>query len=64
MAPAGLLQPLDPPSAPFSEVTMDFVTCLPVSVRGYDGVFTVVDRFSKFTVLIPFIGTSSAEDIA
>ncbi len=43
---------------------MDFVTCLPTSVRGFDGIFTVVDRFSKYTVLIPYVCSSSAEDIA
>ena len=43
---------------------MDFVTCLPCSVRGFDSIFTIVDRFSKFTVLIPYVGIASAEDIA
>lgn len=63
-SPAGLLQPLPPPSSPFQELTMDFITQLPVSCRGYDGIFTVVDRFSKFTVLIPFECNMTAEQVA
>ncbi len=32
---------------------MDFVTNLPVSVRGFDGVMTIVDRFSRLVKFIP-----------
>lgn len=49
---------------PFSHVTMDFVTNLPVSVRGYDCIFTVVDRFSRLVRFIPCMTASNAEDIA
>ncbi len=43
---------------------MDFITCLPVTQRGYDGIFTIVDRFSKYCVLVPYTCTSSAVDVA
>ncbi len=43
---------------------MDFITCLPETARGVDGIFTVVDRFSKYCVLIPYTCTMTAEDVA
>ena len=51
--PGGLLQPVENPDVPFSHITMDFVTNLPVSDRGYDCIFTVVDRFSRLVRFIP-----------
>ena len=43
---------------------MDFVTHLPTSERGFDAIFTVVDRFSKYVRFIPCMTSSSAFDIA
>jgi hypothetical protein len=45
--PFGLLQPLPPPVRPWQELTMDFVTSLPITVEGFDTVVTFVDRFTK-----------------
>ncbi|XP_024654489.2 uncharacterized protein LOC106675134 [Maylandia zebra] len=44
--PAGLLQPLSIPRRPWSHISLDFVTGLPVS-SGKTAILTVVDRFSK-----------------
>ncbi|KAL3992222.1 crystallin, alpha A [Sarotherodon galilaeus] len=44
--PAGYLQPLSIPRRPWSHISLDFVTCLPVS-SGKTTVLTVIDRFSK-----------------
>ena len=52
-APSGLLVPLSVPDRPFECVSMDFVTCLPLTDRGYDAIFVVVDKFSKWVQLIP-----------
>ena len=43
---------------------MDFIVQLPTSHRGFDAIFTVVDRFSKFVVLIPCMTNATAADIA
>ena len=50
-APPGLLQPLPPPRERFSCYTMDFVFGLPLA-EGKNGVFTVVDRATKWVTLI------------
>ncbi len=61
--PAGLLQPLPVASACFESVSMDFVTHLPMS-HGYDGIFTIVDRFSKFVRFVPLAGSADAPQVA
>ena len=37
---------------------------LPVSTRGYDAIFTIVDRFSRFVRFIPCKSDLSAQDAA
>lgn len=59
--PGGLLAPLENPSAPFDHVTMDFIVNLPVSKRGYDCIFTIVDRFSRMVRFIPCMTAINAE---
>jgi len=51
--PFGLLQPLPPPTYCWEEITMDFVTGLPITMEGYDTVVTFVDRFSKMVHYYP-----------
>ncbi len=54
--PAGELQPLPIPDGAFVTWTLDFVTDLPPVVRDhveYNGILTCVDKYSKYTVLIP-----------
>jgi hypothetical protein len=52
------------PSKPFEHVTMDFIVQLPTSVRGYDAIFSIVDRFSRLCRFIPCSTSLSAYDAA
>lgn len=42
---------------------MDFITHLPASC-GYDGIFSIVDRFSKYVRFVPIKCTFDAPQIA
>ena len=43
---------------------MDFVFGLPTTARGHTGIFTIVDRYSKYVVFVPTVDTISAPDVA
>lgn len=62
--PMGLLQPLPIPANRWDEITMDLITQLPPTARGYDAVFTVVDRLSKRTHFLPTTTNVTATDLA
>ena len=49
----GLYTPLRVPSHPWESVSMDFVRGLPMSRKGHDYLYVVVDRFSKMCILMP-----------
>ena len=49
----GLYTPLPIPSRPWESVSMDFVGGLPMSRKGHDYLYVVVDSFNKMCVLIP-----------
>lgn len=61
--PAVLLQPLPIPKRPWSHISIDFVTGLPVS-RGMTTIFTIIDRFSKSCHLIPLRELPTASQTA
>lgn len=61
--PYGLLQPLSTPERPWGSISMDFIKGLPAS-DGFDAIFVVVDRLTKYAVLAPTLKTATSQDTA
>lgn len=49
----GLYMPLPVPSRTWDNISMDFVGELPMSRKGHDCLYVVVDRFSKMCIIVP-----------
>jgi hypothetical protein len=49
----GLYTPLLVPSRPWESISMDFVGGLPMSRKGHDYLYVVVDCFRKMYILMP-----------
>ena len=62
--PAGLLQSLPIPDRRWQQITMDLITQLPKTERGYDAVVVFVDKLSKMIHIAPTHTTVSAPDLA
>lgn len=60
----GLLQPLPVPEGRWTHLTMDFMSGLPTTPRGYDMVLVLVDRMTKRAHFIPTRKTLNAEGVA
>jgi hypothetical protein len=65
----GQMQTIQAPKAPWTDITMDFVTQLlvledPATGYAYDLIFVVVDRHTKYAEMIPFRHNYSAEKLA
>ena len=62
--PAGLLQPLPIPQRRWESVSMDLITQLPKTRKGFDAALVIVDRLSKWTYIRPTHTNADAPDIA
>ena len=62
--PSGLLNPLELPMAPWECISLDFITQLPVTRRGYDAIMVVVDKLTKMVHIIPTTTTCTAVTVA
>jgi hypothetical protein len=60
---AGVLQPLWMPERPWESVSMDFITQL-LMTQGYNGIFVIVDKFSKYATFVPTKVPCSTEEVA
>ena len=62
-APAGKLMPNEAPEKPWTHITADFITKLPLA-QGYDAILVVCDRLTKMAHFIPTTDKTSAEGLA
>jgi hypothetical protein len=61
--PAGKLMPNPIPTAPWIDISVDFITGLP-EAQGYDSIFVVCDRFTKQVHIIPTTKETSSLGLA
>jgi hypothetical protein len=62
--PAGLLHPLKIPQWKWEEISMDFITGLPRTQKGYDSIWVIMDRMAKVTHFIPVKTTYKVSQLA
>lgn len=62
-SPFGLLQSIAIPSQPFEVITMDFIMDLPDS-NGFNAILVVVDKLTKFVIVMPCNTTVNEEETA
>ncbi|KAK1413191.1 hypothetical protein QVD17_34962 [Tagetes erecta] len=62
--PYGKMQPLEIPLWKWEHITMDLVTKLPKTTKGYDAIWVVVDRLTKSAHFIPIREAYSSERMA
>ena len=51
--PKGLHQNIEIPEWKWERITMDFVTSLPQTLKGFDSIWVIVDRLTKSVHFLP-----------
>ncbi|GJX40807.1 putative reverse transcriptase domain-containing protein [Tanacetum coccineum] len=62
--PSGLLVQPDIPQWKWDNITIDFVMKLPKSSQGYDTIWVIIDRLTKFTIFMPMRETDPMDKLA
>ncbi|GJZ63308.1 putative reverse transcriptase domain-containing protein [Tanacetum coccineum] len=62
--PSGLLVQPEIPQWKWDNIMMDFVTKIPKSSQGYDTIWVIVDRLTKFAIFVPMRETNPIEKLA
>jgi hypothetical protein len=65
--PYGEMQALPSPDRPWKEIALDFMSGIPISMRGtvaHDAILVVVDRYSKMALYFPVSKTITAAETA
>ncbi|GJT91310.1 putative reverse transcriptase domain-containing protein [Tanacetum coccineum] len=62
--PLGLLVQPEIPQWKWDNITMDFITKLPMSSQGYDTIWVIVDRLTKSAIFVPTRETDPMERLA
>lgn len=60
--PKPALHPLPVPAGPFHTVTLDWLKGFPRTSDGFDSVLNIVDKFSKWAIIVPCDTHSSTKD--
>ncbi|GJZ87412.1 putative reverse transcriptase domain-containing protein [Tanacetum coccineum] len=61
--PSRLLVQLNTPEWKWEKITMDFITKLPKTAAGFDSIWVIVDRLTKFAHFLPMKETESTEKL-
>ncbi|GJS05982.1 putative reverse transcriptase domain-containing protein [Tanacetum coccineum] len=62
--PSGLLVQPEIPQCKWDRITMDFITKLPKLSQGYDTIWVIVDRLTKFVIYVPMRETAPMGKLA
>ncbi len=62
--PSGVLNPVELPYRPWECVSMDFITQLPMTLKGHDAIFVVVDKLTKMVHILPTTTNCTAVKVA